>query len=96
MLKARNSFIILALILIVSFLGYQIEIILPATPSLRNTLTPVTQPALEEVGSYNLLGYKISKNEADELLKTAEGREKLSRENGAVPITDKLLRLNRF
>lgn len=95
MLKLRNTFIILALILIVGFLGYQIEIILPATPSLRNTLTPVTQPAPEEVGSYDLLGYKISKNEADELLKTTEGREKLSRENGAVPITDKLLRLGR-
>lgn len=95
MLKSRNTFIILALILIVGFLGYQIEIVLPATPSLRNTLTPVTQPAPEEVGSYDLLGYKISKNEADELLKTTEGREKLSRENGAVPITDKLLRLGR-
>jgi len=45
---------------LVSFLAYRVEIAFPGTPDINNTLTPLTQPAPQEIGSYDVLGYPVS------------------------------------
>ena len=91
----RRIFILLSLIFLVGFIAYWVEITIPATPSVSKTFTPQTQPTPQEIGSFDVLGYPISKAEATSLLETEEGQKKLSPENGAVAITDKLLKLGR-
>ncbi|HEY9670501.1 MAG TPA: hypothetical protein V6D11_03590 [Waterburya sp.] len=91
----RPILILLALISLIGFLAFRIEIAFPATPSVNNTFTPITQPAPQEVGSFDVLGYAINKGEATRLLQTEEGQKQLSPENGAVAITEDLLTLGR-
>ncbi|MEP0879937.1 hypothetical protein NDI49_00045 [Trichocoleus sp. ST-U3] len=94
--KVPRPFFLLALVLVViSFLAFQIELAIPATPSLYNTFTPLTKPAPQEIGSYDVLGYAIAKDEAQSLLQTEEGRKQLSLENGAVAVTEDLVNLGR-
>lgn len=93
--RLRRILLFLSIILISGFFAYQIEIALPATPRLSKTYTPRTQPTAQKIGSYDLLGYPVSKDEADRLLQTSEGREKLSREKGAVAVTEDLIKLGR-
>ena len=59
------------------------------------TYTPITQPAPPGIGSYDVLGHPVSKEEASRLLQTAAGRDYLSRENGAIEITEELIDLGR-
>lgn len=77
-LGLRRVSILLALIVFISFLAYQIDIAIPGAPSINNTYTPITQPTAQEIGSYDVLGKVISKNEAASLLKTDEGKQQLS------------------
>lgn len=90
------TIILISLILLVGFLAYRIELTFPGTPpSIHNTYTPLTQSAPEEINSYDVLGYPVSKQEAASLLQTESGRKQLSPENGAVEITEDLLALGR-
>ncbi|PSB61400.1 hypothetical protein C7B61_16000, partial [filamentous cyanobacterium CCP1] len=92
----RTVIILVALIVIAGFLGYQAELALPTgPPNLSSTDTPNTQPAPSGIGSYDVLGYGVDKTEADALLQTEEGRNLLSPDNGAVEITQDLLDLGR-
>ncbi len=91
----RSILILLALIILIGFLAFRIEIAFPATPSVNNTFTPLTQPAPQEVGSFDVLGNAIDKDEATRLLQTDEGQKQLSPENGAVAVTEDLLTLGR-
>lgn len=87
--------ILTVLIVLIGVVAYQIQFAIPGTPSIYSTLTPLTQPAPLEIGSYDVLGRPVSKEEAANLLKTPEGREQLSPENGAVAVTEDLLTLGR-
>jgi hypothetical protein len=92
----RTAIIVISIVLSVSFLGSQAELVLPRKPpALDNTYTPVTQSAPRGVGSYDILGYVVSKTKADKLLETDEGCELLLPENGAVKITEELIDLGR-
>ena len=87
----RPVLLLLPLLLAIGLLAFRIEIALPATPNLNNTLTPETTPTAQEVGSYDVLGQAVSKAKAQELLQNPVGREQLTPENGAVQITQKLI-----
>ncbi len=71
-MRLRPVIILLSLIILVGFLAYQIEIAFPGTPSINNTYTPFTQPAPQEIGSYDVLGKAISKDEAATLLQSQQ------------------------
>lgn len=94
-MKVRPLVILFSLIILIGFLAYQVEIAFPVTPSVYNTFTPLTQPTPQEIGSFDVLGYAIDKNEATRILQTQAGRESLSRESGAVEVTEDLLTLGR-
>jgi hypothetical protein len=64
-------------------------------PTLNRTMTPHIQPAPLEIGSFDLFGEVISRAEAEQLLQTDEGRLMLSREQGAIEITEELIELGR-
>ena len=94
--KVPRPILILGLfLLVVGFLAFQIEIAFPATPSVYNTFTPFTKPAPSQIGSYDVLGHVVDKQEAASLLQTEEGRKQLSPENGAVEVTEDLINLGR-
>ncbi|MDM9383150.1 di-heme oxidoredictase family protein [Chlorogloeopsis sp. ULAP01] len=95
-MRLRSIIILISLLLFVGFLGFQLEITLPGRPpSVNNTYTPITKSAPKGVGSYDVLGYVVSKEEANKFLQTEKGREALSAENGAVEITEELINLGR-
>jgi Di-haem oxidoreductase, putative peroxidase len=94
-LRRRGILILLALILFFGFFAYQIDLVFPATPSLNMTYTLFTQPTAQEIGSYDVLGKVISKDEAASLLKTEEGKQLLLADNGAVEISEDLINLGR-
>lgn len=95
-MKLRPLVILLCLIVFVGFLGYQIDLSFPIRPpSLNNTFTPSTQPAQQEIGSYDVLGKVVSAAGAENLLQTEEGKTLLSPANGAVEITEDLIKLGR-
>lgn len=91
----RRSLILVLIIAVISFAAYKIEITLTGTPKLANTYTPFTQPTGQEIGSFDTLGFAISKADAESLRQTPEGEEELLPENGAVEITEDLLQLGR-
>lgn len=86
---------ILFSLVFVGFLAYQIELGFPGTPSINNTYTPLTQHTAQEIGSYDVLGKVVSKEEAASLLRTDTGRKQLSPDNGAVAVTEKLINQGR-
>ncbi|KYC42560.1 hypothetical protein WA1_17315 [Scytonema hofmannii PCC 7110] len=94
-MRLRGIIILVALLILVSFFTYQIDFAFPGTPSLNNTYTPLSHPTAQEIGSYDVLGKVVSKAEAENLLKTEEGKQLLSAENGAVAITEDLIALGR-
>ncbi|MUG93113.1 hypothetical protein F7734_11960 [Scytonema sp. UIC 10036] len=94
-MRLRGIVILLALVLFIGFFAYQIDLAFPGTPSLNNTYTPLTQATAQEIGSYDVLGKVVSKAEAESLLKTEEGKQQLSTDNGAVAITEDLIALGR-
>ncbi|MBW4640008.1 MAG: hypothetical protein KME05_17615 [Gloeocapsa sp. UFS-A4-WI-NPMV-4B04] len=94
-MRLRPIIILFSVIILVGFLAYQIEFAFPATPNINNTYTPLTQTAPQEIGSYDVLGYAIDQDQAATLLQTDEGREQLSPQNGAVAVTEKLLKRGR-
>lgn len=94
-MKQRPIIFLLILIALIGLLAYRIEIAFPVTPSIYNTFTPLTQPAPQEIGSFDVLGYEIEKDQAAHLGQTDEGRKILSPENGAVAVTEDLLNLGR-
>lgn len=88
--------ILLSFILIIGLFAYQIELAIPAAPPRRyNTYTLLAQSPPKDIGSYDVLGYTVDKEEAIELLTSEEGRKQLSPENGAVKITEELINLGR-
>jgi hypothetical protein len=96
LMRLRIIITLVALIGLVSFLGYQIELTLPANPpDIYATYTPLTQSAPRGVGSYDVLGQTITSQEAEQLLQTEAGRQRLSPENGAVEITEDLINFGR-
>jgi hypothetical protein len=64
-------------------------------PALADTYTPQIVPAPLEIGSFDRMGQVISRAEAEELLQTDSGRMLLSREQGAIEITQELIDLGR-
>ncbi|MBD1831489.1 hypothetical protein H6F61_02040 [Cyanobacteria bacterium FACHB-472] len=94
-MRSRPILLLGLVLLVIGFFAYQIEIGIPATPSVYNTFTPLTKPAPQQIGSYDVLGYVIDKEEADKLVETEEGRKQLSPENGAVAVTEDLINLGR-
>jgi hypothetical protein len=94
--KFRTGILVLVLVLVFGFLGFQAELVLPTrSPLLRNTYTPATQAAPSQVGTYDVLGKVVSRTGADQLLQTAAGQAQLSPEQGAVKVTDELINLGR-
>ncbi|BDA73639.1 hypothetical protein CAL7716_078050 [Calothrix sp. PCC 7716] len=91
----RRTAILVFLISFIVFWGFQIDITLPNTPSLQKTLTPSIQPTAQEIGSYDVLGQTVSKDEAATLLQTDAGKAFLSPGNGAVEINKDLIKLGR-
>lgn len=91
----RTTLLLSVVILIVSIVAFQIKIAFPATPALSKTLTPQTKPTAQEIGSYDLLGHGVSRAQAEQLLQTEAGREQLSPNQGAVAITEDLIKLGR-
>lgn len=89
------------LLVLVVFVGalvylYVVGLSLPfGPPPLDRTLTPQTQPVALEIGSYDILGHTVSRAEAEALLQTEEGRRMLSREQGAIEVTEELVGLGR-
>ena len=94
-MRSRPILLLGLVLLVIGFFAYQIEIGIPATPSVYNTFTPLTKPAPQQIGSYDVLGSVIDKEEADKLLETEEGRKQLQAENGAVAVTEDLINLGR-
>jgi hypothetical protein len=91
-----RSVLIIVLLVVVGLLGYSIELSIPTrAPKLESTYTPQTQAAPQEIGSYDVLGYPVSKAEAAQLLQTEAGRVQLAPENGAIEITTDLVNLGR-
>jgi hypothetical protein len=91
----RTILLLGAMLFVAAWIGYQIDIALPATPDLNNTFTPLTKPTAQEVGSYDVLGQGIDRETAAQLLQTEAGRQQLSPENGAVAVTQDLIDLGR-
>lgn len=95
-MRFRPVVILMALIVLVGFLGYQLELDLPGrAPDLNNTYTLLSKPAPNSVGSYDVLGHVVTPQEAAQLLQTEAGQAQLSPDNGAVPITEDLINLGR-
>jgi hypothetical protein len=94
-LQLRPVLLLLPVILAIGFLASRLEIALPATPNLNNTLTPFIAATPQEIGSYDRLGYVISRDEAVALRQTEAGQAQLSPEQGAVEITEDLINLGR-
>lgn len=92
----RTAIVLLSVLVVVGLLGYRMELALPATaPNLNNTYTPITQSAPKGVGSFDVLGHAVDINQAAKLLHTEAGQQQLSAENGAIAITEDLLKLGR-
>lgn len=92
----RTAIILLSVLVLVGFFGYQAEIALPASPpALSNTLTPLTKLAPDGVGSYDVLGHVVNAEASQKLLQTEMGQQLLAAENGAVAITPELIKLGR-
>ncbi|MGI0486751.1 hypothetical protein ACN4EK_15025 [Pantanalinema rosaneae CENA516] len=95
-MRLRITMILVALVALAGFLGYQMELALPSSPpDLSATYTPLTQSAPRSVGDYDVLGQVVSQAEANQLLQTAAGQERLSPEQGAVEVTEDLIDLGR-
>ncbi|MBD1843713.1 hypothetical protein H6F89_09930 [Cyanobacteria bacterium FACHB-63] len=89
-----RSTLILLVLLLVGILGYSLQLALPTrAPKLANVVA--FQPTAQEVGSYDVLGHPVSKAEAEKLLQTDQGRSYLAPENGAIEITEDLIKLGR-
>ncbi|MEX2535581.1 MAG: hypothetical protein WD273_08260 [Trueperaceae bacterium] len=67
----------------------------PGVPSVDATFSLQTTAAPLDLDSYELLDRTVPSAQANRLLATAEGREMLARENGAVPVTGELVDLGR-
>lgn len=94
--KPQRAILILLTVLLVTGLGYAVELSLPTrAPLLSNTLTPSTQPTPQEVGSYDVFGRSVDRVTAEQLLQTETGQIALAPENGAVAITEDLISLGR-
>lgn len=91
----RRISIFLIFIALIGFLAYKMDITIPGSPAVSNTFTPITQATAQEIGSYDVLGKVVSKDEAASLLKTETGKNLLSAENGAIEVNNKLIKLGR-
>lgn len=79
--RLRPIVILLSVLLVVGILGYGLELSFPVgAPKLENTLTPITRTTAQEVGSYDVLGHPVAKDEVEQLLQSELGRSQLSSE----------------
>ena len=77
-MKWLSLIFILPVVAVIGFLVSGVEVVLPATPPSESmTYTPMTQPAPPGIGSYDVLGHPVSKEEASRLLQTEAGRDYL-------------------
>ena len=91
----RTTLLLIVVFLVVGVIAFQIEIAFPATPAIDKTFTPLTKPAPQAIGSYDVLGKVVEPTEAEQLLQTEEGRQQLAAENGAVAVTEDLINVGR-
>ena len=91
----RTTLLLGAVVVVAGLIAFQIEIALPATPAIDKTFTPLTKPAPQAIGSYDVLGKVVEATEAEQLLQTEEGRNQLAAENGAVAVTEDLINVGR-
>lgn len=95
-MQLRIGIILVALLGLASFLGYQIELTLPThPPDAKVTYTPMTRSTDFEIGSYDVLGRVISRAEVEALRQTENGQVQLASESGAVEVTDDLIDLGK-
>lgn len=94
--RIRSMVVLAVVLIVVGLLGYMLQITLPMRPpTLDSTFTPLTQAPPSAIGSYDVLGKVVSPTEADALLQTEEGRVQLASEQGAVEVTEDLIKLGR-
>lgn len=94
--RLRSVLVAVSFLVLVGLLGYRLELSFPVrSPSLENTLTPMTKPTAQEIGSYDVLGYVVSKADAEKRLQTEAGKAQLAAESGAIVITRDLIELGR-
>lgn len=95
-MRLRVTIILICLLVFAVFLGFQLELALPGRPpNINSTYTPLTQSPPKGIGDYDVLGYAIPKDQADEILQTKTGQKALSPDNGAVQVTEELIDLGR-
>ncbi|WP_242038098.1 hypothetical protein [Tolypothrix sp. FACHB-123] len=95
-MRSRTILILISLLIIVGFLGFQLELNLPGRPpAIDKTYTPLTKSPPTDIGSYDVLGYVVSKEKAERWLETDKGRAALSPDRGAVKVTEELIDLGR-
>ncbi len=95
-LQPQRSIIALLALLLVGLLGYGLELSLPThAPQLSSTYSPQIQPTGQEIGSYELLDASLDRATVTERLQTEAGRASLAPEQGAVAISEDLIRLGR-
>jgi hypothetical protein len=89
------SLLIVIVVLVVFFFFFADFTIPTNAPSIDRTYTPNIHPTPLEIGSFDVFGEVISRAEAEQLMQTAEGRQMLSRQAGAIEITEELIDLGR-
>ncbi|WP_337885280.1 hypothetical protein [Fischerella thermalis] len=95
-MRSRAILILISLLIVIGFLGFQLELNLPGRPpSIDKTYTPLTKSPPTSVGSYDVLGYVVESEKADRWLQTEKGRQALSPDHGAVKVTQDLIDLGR-
>ncbi|WP_258000089.1 hypothetical protein [Fischerella thermalis] len=95
-MRSRAILILISLLIVVGFLGFQLELNFPRRPSsIDKTYTPLIKSPSTSVGSYDVLGYVVESEKADRWLQTEKGRQALSPDHGAVKVTQDLIDLGR-
>jgi hypothetical protein len=96
MLRYLLSSLLIVIAVLVIFFFFFADFTIPTrAPSLNRTYTPDIHPTPLEIGSFDIFGKVISRAEAEQLLQTEEGQQMLSRQAGAIEITEELIDLGR-
>lgn len=72
------------------FFFFFADFTIPAAPPASTRIIPYERAPLE-IGSYDVFGEVISRAEAEQLLLSEAGRQRLSRQQGAIEITEELI-----
>jgi hypothetical protein len=82
------------LVSVLVFFFFFANFTIPTAPPSTDRVIPFQRAPLE-IGSYDIFGEVVSRTEAEHLLQTEAGRHMLSREQGAIEITEELITLGR-